>query len=151
KKSDSNVMTGQSVNSDTKTSLVSYLGGSTTPSGILIYPNTFKNKDKVLKYLDKYNHGKSKADKVIYTDMAGTVSDLTRGLMSAITYVLVAFAGISLVASMIMIAIITYTSVLERTKEIGILKALGARKKDITRVFDAETFILGVGSGVLGV
>ncbi|WP_341780239.1 ABC transporter ATP-binding protein/permease [Levilactobacillus sp. HBUAS70063] len=151
KKSDSNVMTGQSVNSDTKTSLVSYLGGSTTPSGILIYPNTFKNKDKVLKYLDKYNHGKSKADKVIYTDMAGTVSDLTGGLMSAITYVLVAFAGISLVTSMIMIAIITYTSVLERTKEIGILKALGARKKDITRVFDAETFILGVGSGVLGV
>lgn len=151
KKADSNVMTGQSVNKDTKTSLVSYLGGSTTPSGILIYPNTFKNKDKVLKYLDKYNHGKSKADKVIYTDMAGTVSDLTGGLMSAITYVLVAFAGISLVTSMIMIAIITYTSVLERTKEIGILKALGARKKDITRVFDAETFILGVGSGVLGV
>lgn len=151
KKSDSNVMTGQTVNKDTKTSLVSYLGGSTTPSGILIYPNTFKNKDKVLHYLDKYNHGKKKADKVIYTDMAGTVSDLTGGLMSAITYVLVAFAGISLVTSMIMIAIITYTSVLERTKEIGILKALGARKKDITRVFDAETFILGVGSGVLGV
>jgi len=151
KKSDSNVMTGQTVNKDTKASLVSYLGGSTTPSGILIYPNTFKNKDKVLTYLDKYNKGKSKADKVIYTDMAGTVSDLTGGLMSAITYVLVAFAGISLVTSMIMIAIITYTSVLERTKEIGILKALGARKKDITRVFDAETFILGVGSGVLGV
>ncbi|WP_407889215.1 ABC transporter ATP-binding protein/permease [Levilactobacillus sp. N40-8-2] len=151
KKADSNVMTGQTVNKDTKTNLVSYLGGSTTPASILIYPNTFKNKDKVLTYLDKYNKGKSKSDKVIYTDMAGTVSDLTGGLMDAITYVLVAFAGISLVTSMIMIAIITYTSVLERTKEIGILKALGARKKDITRVFDAETFILGVGSGVLGV
>src|SRR5699024_9865882 len=75
----------------------------------------------------------------------------TGGLMDAITYVLVAFAGISLVTSMIMIAIITYTSVLERTKEIGILKALGARKKDITRVFDAETTILGVSSGLLGV
>ncbi|WP_125582606.1 ABC transporter ATP-binding protein/permease [Levilactobacillus cerevisiae] len=151
KKASDNVMTGQSVDSTTKKSLVSYLGGSTTPASILIYPNTFKNKDKVLTYLDKYNKGKSKADKVIYTDMAGTVSSLTGGLMDAITYVLVAFAGISLVTSMIMIAIITYTSVLERTKEIGILKALGARKKDITRVFDAETFILGVGSGALGV
>lgn len=151
KKSDSNVMTGAKVDSDTKTSLVSYLGGSTTPASILIYPNSFKNKDKVLKYLDKYNKGKSKANKVIYTDLAGTVSTLTGGLMDAITYVLVAFAGISLVTSMIMIAIITYTSVLERTKEIGILKALGARKKDITRVFDAETTILGVASGCLGV
>ena len=71
--------------------------------------------------------------------------------MDAITLVLVAFAGISLVVSLIMISIITYTSVLERTKEIGILKALGARKKDITRVFDAETCILGVFSGVLGI
>jgi len=151
KKASDNVMTGQTVDSTTKKSLISYLGGSTTPSSILIYPNTFKNKDKVLTYLDKYNKGKSKSDKVVYTDMAGTVSSLTGGLMDAITYVLVAFAGISLVTSMIMIAIITYTSVLERTKEIGILKALGARKKDITRVFDAETFILGVGSGALGV
>ncbi|WP_061777377.1 ABC transporter ATP-binding protein/permease [Levilactobacillus senmaizukei] len=150
-KASANVMTGQSVDQTTKKSLVSYLGGSTTPASILIYPNTFKNKDKVLRYLDKYNHGKRKADQVIYTDMAGTVSSLTGGLMSAITYVLIAFAGISLVTSMIMIAIITYTSVLERTKEIGILKALGARKKDITRVFDAETFILGIASGALGV
>ncbi len=71
--------------------------------------------------------------------------------MDAITYVLVAFAGISLVTSMIMISIITYTSVLERTKEIGVLKALGARKRDITRVFDAETTILGVASGVIGI
>jgi putative ABC transport system permease protein len=71
--------------------------------------------------------------------------------MDAITYVLVAFAGISLVTSVIMISIITYTSVIERTKEIGVLKALGARKKDITRVFNAETFILGVSSGLLGV
>jgi len=151
KKSDTNVMTGAKVDSDTKTSLISYLGGASTPASILIYPNSFKNKDKVLKYLDKYNKGKSKANKVIYTDLAGTVSTLTGGLMDAITYVLIAFAGISLVTSMIMIAIITYTSVLERTKEIGILKALGARKKDITRVFDAETVILGVASGVLGV
>lgn len=150
--SNTNVLTGASVDdSTTKSTLINYLGGSTTPSSIMIYPNNFKNKDKVLKYLDKYNNGKKKANKVIYTDMAGSVSNLTGGLMDAITYVLIAFAGISLVTSMIMISIITYTSVLERTKEIGILKALGARKKDITRVFDAETTILGVASGVLGV
>lgn len=151
KSSDTNVLTNATVDSATKASLVSYLGGSTTPASILIYPNTFKNKDKVLSYLDKYNKHKSSQDKVIYTDLAGQVSNLTGGLMDAITYVLIAFAGISLVTSMIMIAIITYTSVLERTKEIGILKALGARKKDITRVFDAETIILGVSSGLLGV
>ncbi|CDI69105.1 FtsX-like permease family protein [Limosilactobacillus fermentum L930BB] len=104
-----------------------------------------------LSYLDKYNKGKSKVNKVVYTDLAGNVSNLTGGLMDAITYVLVAFAGISLITSMIMIAIITYTSVLERTKEIGVLKALGARKRDITRVFDAETTILDFGSGILGV
>ncbi|MGP3261581.1 ABC transporter permease, partial [Limosilactobacillus fermentum] len=104
-----------------------------------------------LSYLDKYNKGKSKVNKVVYTDLAGNVSNLTGGLMDAITYVLVAFAGISLITSMIMIAIITYTSVLERTKEIGVLKALGAIKRDITRVFDAETTILGFGSGILGV
>ena len=79
------------------------------------------------------------------------MTELTGGLMDAITYVLIAFAAISLITSMIMISIITYTSVLERTKEIGVLKALGARKKDITRVFDAETLILGVFSGVIGI
>jgi len=83
--------------------------------------------------------------------MSSAVTSMTGGLLSGITSVLVAFAAISLITSMIMIGILTYTSVLERTKEIGVLKALGARKKDITRVFDAETFILGVFSGVLGV
>lgn len=151
KSNDNNVITGETVDATTKDGLVSYLGGSKTPASIMIYPSTFKNKDKVLNYLDKYNKGKSKSNKIIYTDLAGSVSNLTGGLMDAITYVLIAFAGISLVTSMIMISIITYTSVLERTKEIGILKALGARKKDITRVFDAETTILGVASGILGV
>ncbi|WP_204123035.1 ABC transporter ATP-binding protein/permease [Lacticaseibacillus mingshuiensis] len=151
KASATNVMTGQTMDASTKASVLTVLGGSSTPSSIQIYPTTFKLKDKVLSYLDKWNKGKDKADKVIYTDLAGTVSDMTGGLMDAITYVLVAFAGISLVTSMIMIAIITYTSVLERTKEIGVLKALGARKKDITRVFDAETFILGFGAGLFGI
>lgn len=152
KSSSRNVLTGATLSASAdKTQVIQALGGSKTPSSIMIYPNNFKNKDKVLSYLNAYNKGKSKANKVIYTDMAGSVSKLTGGLMDAITYVLIAFAGISLVTSMIMISIITYTSVLERTKEIGVLKALGARKKDITRVFDAETAILGVASGLIGI
>lgn len=146
-----NVMTGQTMDASTKNMWLTELGGSSTPKTIQIYPTTFKDKDRVLNYLDKYNKGKKKADQVIYTDLAGTVSDMTGGLMDAITYVLIAFAAISLITSMIMISIITYTSVIERTKEIGVLKALGARKKDITRVFDAETFILGFGAGIFGV
>lgn len=131
--------------------MLAMIGGNAVPTSIQIYPSSFKDKDQILSYLDKYNKGKSKVNKVVYTDLAGNISNLTGGLMDAITYVLVAFAGISLITSMIMIAIITYTSVLERTKEIGVLKALGTRKRDITRVFDAETTILGFGSGILGV
>ncbi|MFC0234177.1 ATP-binding cassette domain-containing protein [Vagococcus entomophilus] len=149
--SDTNVMTNEKLDASTKETTLAYLGGSSIPYSIMIYPNNFKDKDQILDYLDAYNKGKSKENKIIYTDLAGTMTELTGGLMSAITYVLVAFAGISLVTSMIMISIITYTSVIERTKEIGVLKALGARKKDITRVFDAETCILGVSSGTLGV
>lgn len=151
KNSSTNVMTNQPMNKTQKEQFIASLGGSSIPSGILIYPNSFKSKDKVLDYLDKYNKGKSKKDQIIYTDMSGTVTKLTGGLLDGITDVLVAFAGISLVTSMIMIGILTYTSVLERTKEIGVLKALGARKRDITRVFDAETFILGLFSGILGI
>lgn len=146
-----NIMTGETMDASTKNQMLTMLGGSETPSTIQIYPSNFKKKDRVLDYLDKYNDGKKKADQIVYTDMAGSISKLTGGMMDAITYVLVAFAGISLVTSMIMIAIITYTSVIERTKEIGVLKALGARKKDITRVFDAETAILGIGSGLFGI
>lgn len=149
--SKTNVLTNETLDETKKAAVLTYLGANATPSSIYIYPNNFKTKEKILSYLDDYNKGKDKADQVLYTDLAGTMTKLTGGLMDAITYVLVAFAGISLVTSMIMIGILTYTSVLERTKEIGVLKALGARKKDITRVFDAETAILGVASGVLGV
>ncbi len=151
KDSDINVMTNEQLDDTAKDNFLNYLGASAIPSSIMLYPNDFKSKDQVLDYLDAYNKGKSKEDTIIYSDLAGTMTQLTGGLMDAITYVLIAFAGISLVTSMIMIGIITYTSVLERTKEIGVLKALGARKKDITRVFDAETAILGVASGSLGV
>lgn len=151
KKTEQNVMTGQDMNAREKKQMLQSIGGSTIPTSIMIYPNDFDAKDKVLDYLDRWNQGKKKKDKIIYTDMSRAVTSMTGGLLNGVTTVLVAFAAISLVTSMIMIGILTYTSVLERTKEIGILKALGARKKDITRVFDAETFILGVFSGILGV
>jgi putative ABC transport system permease protein len=149
--SDKNVMTMEDMTPETKATFLAYLGGNATPYMMMVYPDNFEDKDAVLAYLDAYNEGKSTDDQVIYTDLAGTMSEMTGGILDGITAVLIAFAAISLFVSLIMICIITYTSVLERTKEIGILRALGARKKDITRVFDAETFLLGVFSGVLGV
>ncbi|GAA5421783.1 ABC transporter ATP-binding protein/permease [Tetragenococcus halophilus] len=149
--SDTNVMTNEDIDDTAKDNLLDALGASEIPYSVMIYPNNFDDKEQILDYLDDYNEGKDEDDQIIYSDLAGTMTDLTGGIMDAITYVLIAFAGISLVTSMIMIGIITYTSVLERTKEIGVLKALGARKKDVTRVFDAETAILGVASGTLGV
>lgn len=150
-KSDKNVINMESFKENEKEQFLSYLGGNSTPYIIMVYPNTFDNKDLVLDYLDDYNDKLPDNEKIVYSDLAGTMSDMTSGIMDGITIVLIAFAGVSLVVSLIMICIITYTSVLERTKEIGILKALGARKKDIARVFDAETCILGIFSGVLGV
>ncbi len=151
RESDFNVITTEEIDEAGKAELLAYLGGDSTPFVIMIYPKDFEAKDNVLEYLDKFNEGKADEDLIVYTDLAGTMSELSGGIMDGITIVLIAFAAISLVTSMIMIGIITYTSVLERTKEIGILKALGARKRDITRVFDAETCILGVFSGTLGV
>lgn len=150
-KSDKNVITMEDLTEESKDVFLSYLGGNATPYVIMVYPDNFEDKDGVTDYLDQYNAGKDSKDQIVYTDLAATMSSLTSGIMDGITIVLVAFAAISLVVSLIMISIITYTSVLERTKEIGILRALGARKKDITRVFDAETTILGVFSGLLGV
>ncbi|MDR1563490.1 MAG: ATP-binding cassette domain-containing protein [Oscillospiraceae bacterium] len=150
--SSTNVMTGQPFDNDAaKEMFLQYLGGSEIPAAMLLYPKDFDSKDKITAYLDAYNEGKKTADKVIYNDMAATISNMTSGIMSGITNVLIAFASVSLVVSLIMICIITYISVLERRKEIGVLKALGARKKDITRVFDAETTIIGVFAGLIGI
>jgi putative ABC transport system permease protein len=149
---DYNVLTMEKLDDKGKEQLMSYLGGNANPYMITIYPINFQTKDEILNYLDAYNDKVSnEEDKVIYTDLAETITGMTSGIMDGITMVLVAFSSTALVVSLIMISIITYTSVLERTKEIGILKALGARKKDISRVFDAETFILGVFSGALGI
>lgn len=146
-----NIITMEDIDPTAKANLLAYLGGNSTPFMVMVYPDNFEDKDEVLAYLDAYNAGKDLKDQVFYNDLAGRMTELTGGIMDAITLVLIAFAAISLVVSLIMIGIITYTSVLERTTEIGVLRALGARKKDITRVFDAETFILGVFSGILGI
>ena len=152
KDADYNVLTHQKFDeSFTKDTFLGYLGADVVPSAIYIYPKDFETKDEIISYLDDYNDGKNEEDVVQYTDMAEMISSLSGDIMDAITIVLIAFSSISLVVSSIMIGIITYISVLERTKEIGILRALGARKKDITRVFNAETFIIGIFSGVLGV
>lgn len=98
-----------------------------------------------------WNTGKPESEQIEYSDMAATVTSLMGSVLDGITIVLVAFTAISLVVSLIMIGIITYISVMERTREIGVLRALGARKKDITRVFNAETFIIGTCSGLLGI
>ena len=134
-----------------KENMISFLGGNSIPKAIQIYPKDFESKDKIIKELDKYNKSKSKEDKILYLDQSELMTSLTGNIMDAITIVLIAFSSISLIVSSIMVGIITYTSVLERTKEIGILRSLGARKKDITRVFNAETLIIGLCSGVLGI
>ncbi|HAL30100.1 MAG TPA: sulfate ABC transporter ATP-binding protein [Coriobacteriia bacterium] len=148
---DYNVITLEAIDEGQKSMNLAYLGGESVPLMMFLYPTDFESKDAVLAYLDDYNVGLDEADAVIYTDLAESVTEMTGGIMDGITLVLVAFAAISLVVSLIMISIITYISVLERTKEIGVLRALGARKKDITRVFTAETFIIGVFSGLLGI
>lgn len=136
---------------NTKEANLAYLGAESIPAAIYVYPKDFDSKKDLLKYLDKYNDDKLEEDKILYIDQAEMISSMSGSIMSAITIVLVAFSSISLIVSSIMIGIITYISVLERTKEIGILRSLGARKKDISRVFNAETFIIGLTSGLLGI
>lgn len=139
------------VDENAKKSLLLQYGGSSEPYAIFLYPQNFDEKEQLLAYLDAYNDKVDDNYKIIYTDMSETITEMTGSIMSAVTIVLVAFASISLIVSLIMIAIITYISVIERIKEIGVLRALGARKKDITRVFNAETFIIGIVSGGLGI
>lgn len=124
------------------------------PNGINIYPKDFENKEKVIEILDDYNARMEKTDedKVIsYTDYVGTLMSSVTDIINVISYVLIAFVAISLVVSSIMIGVITYISVLERKKEIGILRAIGASKHNISQVFNAETFIIGLLAGVLGI
>ena len=126
-----------------------------SPSSINIYPKDFDAKDKISSAIESYNQkqrDEGKEENVInYTDLVGVMMKSVSNIINTISYVLIAFVAISLIVSSIMIGIITYISVLERTKEIGILRAIGASKKDISRVFNAETFIIGLISGLIGI
>ena len=126
-----------------------------SPSRISIYPKDFESKERIATEIENYNQkqrDEGKEENVItYTDIVGTMMNSVSTIIDAISYILIAFVAISLVVSSIMIGIITYISVLERTKEIGILRSIGASKKDISRVFNAETFIIGLCAGILGI
>ena len=124
------------------------------PSSISIYPVDFEAKEEVDQLIDDYNEQirqDGEGTEIQYTDIVGMLMSSVTTIVNALTYILIAFVAISLVVSSIMIGIITYISVLERTKEIGILRAIGASKKDVSRIFTAETFIIGLVSGVLGI
>jgi len=121
------------------------------PAKIELYPKDFEAKEEITSLIDEYNKDKKEEDKIIYTDLVGVMMDSVTTIINAISYILMAFVSISLIVSSIMIAIITYISVIERTKEIGILRAIGASKKDVSRVFNAETLIEGLFAGILGI
>ena len=121
------------------------------PSSIAIYPKDFDAKDKITQLINDYNDKQSEKEKIVYTDTVALLMSSVTTIIDAISYVLIAFVAISLVVSSIMIGIITYISVLERTKEIGILRAIGASKKDIGRVFNAETLFVGLVAGLIGI
>ena len=128
------------------------VGASSIPTGIYIYPKTFEAKENVLNYIEEWNESEiGQGNNIIPTDATGFLTSTLGQLVDIISYVLIAFASISLIVSSIMIGIITYTSVIERTKEIGVLRSIGARKKDISRLFNAETTTIGLLSGILGI
>jgi putative ABC transport system permease protein len=147
-----NILSGMPFTSQiTYDDVMKAIGGDATPTGVQIYPVGFDEKDLIKDHLDAYNEGRTEEETIIYSDLAETLSSAISDLIGTITIVLSAFAAISLVVSSIMIGIITYVSVVERTKEIGIMRSLGARKKDISRIFNAETVLIGFSAGLLGI
>ena len=148
---------GQSVYvAQTPDDAIKTLGGSDSVSRIAIYANDFDNKELVLNYLDQWNTDHDYSDEarsmqITYTDTVGMLMSIMQTMIDIITYVLVAFTAISLIVSSVMIGIITYVSVVERVKEIGVLRSLGARKQDIRNLFNAETFIIGLAAGLIGI
>lgn len=141
------------VSADSHSDVLEKLGVKTVedPDFIYIYPVDFEKKENIANMIDDYNATASEDDKIEYTDMAAMLMSSVSNIITAISVVLICFVSISLVVSSIMIGIITYISVLERTKEIGILRAVGASKKDISRVFNAETMIVGLLAGLVGI
>lgn len=149
---DKSVLSGREfTENSTYLSTMQLIGGDSTPTGIQIYPVSFDTKDEIKEYLEAYNSNRDEESAILFSDLAETISGAISSLINTITVILSAFAAISLVVSSIMIGIITYVSVVERTKEIGILRSIGARKKDISRVFIAESIIIGFTSGILGI
>ena len=156
-----NIITNQKMDSDTAEQILATLGAKTAPSTINIYPKSFNDRDKIAEVINDFN--KKVADKygpdssdyhkysITYADLAKQMTTIMSQMINTISLILSAFAGISLIVSSIMIGILTYVSVVERTKEIGILRAIGARKKDITRIFIAEAGLIGFISGAVGV
>lgn len=130
---------------------LAYYNSYALVSSILIFPSSLTKKDVLHAYLDAYNAGKQDSDKILYSDIMKTFTESLGVLIQVISIVLIVFASISLVVSSVMTGIITYVSVVERTKEIGILRACGARKKDIARLFEAECVTIGLGAGGIGV
>ncbi|CCV65454.1 putative carbohydrate ABC transporter-like,ATP-binding/permease protein [Paracholeplasma brassicae] len=145
-----NPLTGTAINEATYKTVLRMFGGNDIPNTINIYPSSFEAKENIKETLINYNK-ENKDSAIYYTDLAELLGNFFQQMVNTVSYVLIAFTSISLVVSSIMIGIITYVSVLERTKEIGILRAIGARKKDITRVFNAETFLIGGLAGFIGV
>ena len=151
------VLPGTSVYiAQTPDAAIKTLGGSRDVSRISIYATDFDSKENILAYLDQWNadHDGSeeeRAQQITYTDTVGLLMGMVQQILDIITYVLVAFTAISLVVSSVMIGIITYVSVVERVKEIGVLRSLGARKQDVRNLFNAETFIIGLGAGLIGI
>ncbi len=121
------------------------------PSSINIYCDSFEDKDAIADYIEKYNELVDEESQITYTDYVGLLMSSVTTIINVISYVLIAFVAVSLIVSSIMIGIITYISVMERTKEIGILRAIGASKHNISQVFNAETFIIGICSGTIGI
>ena len=121
------------------------------PASINIYASSFENKDVIEEVIADYNEGKEELEQIAYTDYVGLMMSSVTTIINAISYVLIAFVSISLVVSSIMIGVITLISVQERTKEIGILRAIGASKRNVSSMFNAETVIIGFTSGLLGV
>ena len=122
-----------------------------SPASINIYATSFENKDVIVEAIDVYNKDVDELQRIKYTDYLGIMMSSITTIINAITYVLIAFVAISLIVSSIMIGVITLISVQERTKEIGILRAIGASKKDVSGMFNAETIIVGFASGLLGI
>jgi ABC-type antimicrobial peptide transport system permease subunit len=144
----------QEINADSNLRLLGY-ADLDNPVGISVYMVDFAAKEEFLAFLDGYNADMEAAGKeeqvISYTDVTGIMMSSVRTIIDSVSYVLIAFVAVSLVVSSIMIGIITYISVMERTKEIGVLRAIGASKRNISQVFNAETFIIGLCSGLIGV